>query len=781
MTLTLSRQNLTRWINKAIQNFHTKDLLGVPDPWLKIYESLSSYICDNNEVDDKLLWLIEETDDVLPDIIYLLQRLKNALVQELVKESGYEELPVVLSWFDRAIVLLSEIYSVGTSRERNLSKPLETIFWNARDGMYISTLGGKFVHCNEALVKMLKYPNLDTLLEMDIQNDLYIDKEDRQVMLDHLANDGFFDHHEFGFRRRDGDTRTAHESCYMVNVSEEKKFVVGIMVDVTEEKESQRKTAEYVKTVEKSGIDTLLTLRRTTRRYEALLSLNDHPVCLVDVKDFRILNVNQAFKKRFKSSRKKTDQVTLRDLFSRDEWMKVFSQVSNIAQRHHFHVRNLKVSSCDRSEFTADLSVVVHQDDQGSLLFIQIEDRSQIEKKELLLERGRHNIEGLFDGLPVGVIGFRHDGSMAMTNRYFHELTGYGARQLKNLSFINRLFAQDEWRLKFHRYLRQFIRGRHVRDQPLELRSRSDEVLHFRMSTLTYQFEDQDKPGFLALLTNVTDHVILEKLLQTREKNPGSLDKAYSVMESQIESLEGALELSKRKNRFLHGFTRHITNKFKIPIHLVLGFASLLKLDLGKTARAGQREDVSIIEDHIRFLLNMLEKAAEYADLDSGEVQPVNATQNVRAMIDHLFEQLVPKNLPEGVHFSAERLILSLDLKIICDPTLLGVLLRHIVDNSVAFTEKGTIAVTAYEEQSRLWVELQDTGIGICATDLPQVFEPFFQVPREGDTEQRLGLGLAIARKYADLAGFTLDVESKLNKGTKVLIGIGRFEPEERE
>ena len=149
--------------------------------------------------------MIESTDDTLPDIIYLLQRLKNALVSDIIAEEAAEELPRVLAWFDRAIVLVTEKYTGKFSRERQLSKPYETIFWKARDGMYISTVEGNFVHGNQALVNMLGFENLEEMLEMDIRKDLYINGEEREKMLQALETDGFCDHVEFDFRTAGGD------------------------------------------------------------------------------------------------------------------------------------------------------------------------------------------------------------------------------------------------------------------------------------------------------------------------------------------------------------------------------------------------------------------------------------------------------------------------------------------------------------------------------------------------------------------------------------------------
>ena len=59
--------------------------------------------------------------------------------------------------------------------------------------MYISTIEGRFLHCNQSLMGMLKYNSMEEMLTLDIEEDLYIDVEKRRVMLDHIKRDGFFD------------------------------------------------------------------------------------------------------------------------------------------------------------------------------------------------------------------------------------------------------------------------------------------------------------------------------------------------------------------------------------------------------------------------------------------------------------------------------------------------------------------------------------------------------------------------------------------------------------
>ncbi len=776
MSTSLSIQNLKRWISDAIEGFKSEDLLGVSESWLLIYGSLAEYIGNGVPADNNLLWMIEGTDESLPDVIYQLQRLKNALIAALVREQAAEQIPALLIWFDRTIVTLVEKDSGKMSRERTLSKPYETIFWKSRDGMYISTLEGRFLHCNEALLKMLKFDSVEDLRSLDITTQLYLDPVERQVMLEHLSRDEFYDHHEFRFRTQTGEERTAMESCYLVEAPGGGQLIVGIMVDVSREKDEQRKSEQYIKGIEKSSMENLLSLRRRSRRFDALLGLNDHAVLLLDPKDFSLIQCNKAFNKRYKHGRKPLENFSFRDMFRAEEWARVFAQITHSVNRHHFHVRGTTCVAPDGSSFQADLSVWVHEDDEGGILFVQIEDRSELLCLQAQQELARQNFENLISSLPLGVIGFKSDGNVGLINRYLMEFTGYTSKQLRNMSFLNRLFARDEQRLKFQKYIRRFTQGFHAENVTVELKARDGEVLLFKLTTLSYQFPGDDKPGFLAVLSDISDRVSLERLMADQQRMPSALVEDYRSLEEGLIDVQNALEGLRHKNRFRQRFIDVVTEKFKSPIHVVLGYASLLTKDLSDKMTPSQREDMGIIASQISGMLEMLDKAIEFAHLDAEKVSHEPQVYVVRTMLDQIFERLRPPQLAAAVAMRMEHQILSLDLAIQVDKTLVESLLRQVVQNAVQYTQQGSIEVTAYEERGKLFIEVQDTGCGISPTDMPQVFEPFFRGTPDLPAPPGMGLGLAIAQAYADLLGANIEIFSRLHEGTRFVLCLGRME-----
>jgi len=774
MTVALSRQNLRKWIENAIRKFRNNDLLGVPEAWLKIYEALADYICDERKVDTKLLWMMEGTNDSPADIIYQLQRLKNALTKEAAKAKTLEELLPVLSWFDNTIVVLVEKASGQISTKRSLLAPYETIFWNARDGMYISTIDGKFIHCNEALLNMFHFKRVEDLLEMDIKNDLYVDQEARQVMLDHLLEDGFFDKHEFRFQCSDGKMKTALESCFLVNTPSGKPYIVGVLVDVTQEREAQRKNQDYLEEIEKQGVDANLRLTHEIKRYEALLNVNDHPVLLVEVRHFSLVDANMAFHKRFRYGKKQLEGTNFRNLFPNEDWNRLYSTIVQSLHRHHYHVNDINCQNAQGEPFNANLSILVQRDESGPLLFVQIEDQTDHIHIASQRERSRQNLRKVMDSVPVGVIGFRNDGSVALVGKHFLEKMGYSRRKMMNLSFINELFMKEEQRLKFHKYLKQFISGNHARRVSVSLKNSSDQVLDFQLSTVSYQFDDDEKPGCLAILDEVTDKLQLKQLQKQLKTKPEERDNVLEQLETKLKELELAQVDLKRQLGVKQTFIHQITEKFQDPIEVVLGYASFLQQSLQNKLDASQTEDLRIIHDHIQIMLTMLENVREYSLLESGNLEATPDPHIVRQLLDDLFERLSPDDLPEGVEFQANHQILSMDWQIFIDLNILESLLHHLLRNAKSYTSKGQIQISASEDNGRLCIEVKDSGQGIRPTDLPRVQEPFYP-PNANDPRTgmpRLGLGLAIVDEYVKLLQGEWEIQSKWGAGTKVLIWL---------
>ena len=106
------------------------------------------------------------------------------------------------------------------------------------------------------------------------------------------------------------------------------------------------------------------------------------------------------------------------------------------------------------------------------------------------------------------------------------------------------------------------------------------------------------------------------------------------------------------------------------------------------------------------------------------------------------------------------------------DRTRIEQALAILLDNAVKYTPRGgEVAVTVSEHDSRVSLEVSDTGIGIPRDQIPLIFERFYRTD-EARTAGGSGLGLSIARQIAEAHGGTIAVESKLDEGSTFVLRI---------
>ncbi|HTW23405.1 MAG TPA: ATP-binding protein [Candidatus Baltobacteraceae bacterium] len=123
---------------------------------------------------------------------------------------------------------------------RIVENKFRTLFEKAPEGVFISTPDGRFLDFNEAFMRIVGYETRDELLDTDIPSHLYATSSDRQRLKRLLHEYGEVSDFEFQFRRRDGEIRTARESCFATrDDSGEIVAYQGFVLDVTEHKQAE--------------------------------------------------------------------------------------------------------------------------------------------------------------------------------------------------------------------------------------------------------------------------------------------------------------------------------------------------------------------------------------------------------------------------------------------------------------------------------------------------------------------------------------------------------------
>jgi two-component system, sensor histidine kinase and response regulator len=228
-------------------------------------------------------------------------------------------------------------------------------------------------------------------------------------------------------------------------------------------------------------------------------------------------------------------------------------------------------------------------------------------------------------------------------------------------------------------------------------------------------------------------------------------------------------------------FVGRMGNEIRNPMNSILGMTRLLG-DTKLTEQ--QRHYISVLSSSSNSLMSLLNNLIDYSKISSGKVMleycEIDLLNSVQDCIDLVAYKADRKELD---------LLLSVDpqtsLRVTTDPLLLQQILLNLLENSVKFTERGKIVLSIWQTRdfgrSRLHFSITDTGIGINADKLSEIFEYFQQedpsiLRKYGGS----GLGLGICLELVKLTGGQIDVQSQKGKGSAFhfFLPVNRFSEE---
>jgi PAS domain S-box-containing protein len=168
-------------------------------------------------------------------------------------------------------------------------------------------------------------------------------------------------------------------------------------------------------------------------------------------------------------------------------------------------------------------------------------------------------------------------------------------------------------------------------------------------------------------------------------------------------------------------------------------------------------------QNSLDAMTNLLNSLLDISRLDAGKVEPEFEDFRIHRLVERLFAEFSRQARQKGLRFETDA---CEEVVIRSDPNLLGEIVQNYVSNAIRYTDKGEVKLTCRPVGDELWIDVVDTGIGIDAAQLDEIFNEFHQIRNPGLETEGFGLGLAIVKRLADLLGHRIRVESDLGQGS---------------
>lgn len=180
-------------------------------------------------------------------------------------------------------------------------------------------------------------------------------------------------------------------------------------------------------------------------------------------------------------------------------------------------------------------------------------------------------------------------------------------------------------------------------------------------------------------------------------------------------------------------------------------------------------EIIDLIRNSLDSLKELLNTLLDVSKLEAGVVQPALKDFAANDVIEGIRNELTAVAWAKDI----ELRVISSSVHIYSDPSLLGTVVRNLLDNAIKYTEKGTVLVGCRKRGMKLRFEIWDTGPGIPDDQQSLIFQDFYQIDNEARKRtQGLGLGLSIVKRMADLLGCSMGCRSAVGKGSMFWVEV---------
>lgn len=411
------------------------------------------------------------------------------------------------------------------------------------------------------------------------------------------------------------------------------------------------------------------------------------------------------------------------------------------------------------SPYLASRNIIVALSLGANLLIVLLTGAAIINRRRLSIREGR--FRSLLDNLPPPIHMTSLNHHIIVVNPSFCELVGLAKNELlgRNIDQLPipswlRPLVDAERELDADSYHKDFIS---------EVVDAEGEPRYYRIVRFPVVYHRGQSPQAIATIwVDSTERVVANQQLALVNQNLEQLvsERTRELMIAKDE----ALAASHSKAEFL----ANMSHEIRTPLNAIIGLAHVA---LATNPELKQKVYLEKMRGSGEHLLQIINDILNFSRMEAGKLSLDNNPFAVEQLVDKTLDLVFEKAAAKGLILRAD-IDPTIPKTLLGDELRLGQILINFCANAVKFTDQGSVIlrvtkVRDWPEQVELLFDVEDTGIGIAAEQLPKLFQPFEQVDSSSARRfEGTGLGLSICKNLAELMHAHIDVKSIPGQGS---------------
>ncbi|MCH8922100.1 MAG: PAS domain-containing protein [Planctomycetes bacterium] len=218
-------------------------------------------------------------------------------------------------------------------------------------------------------------------------------------------------------------------------------------------------------------------------------------------------------------------------------------------------------------------------------------------------------------------------------------------------------------------------------------------------------------------------------------------------------------------------FVSSVSHEMKTPLASIKAYVELLA-DGDVEDEETREEFLGVIDGQADRLQRLVENLLNIARIEAGVVQVSKQNRSLNEMLEEAHNVVQPSAERKDISLEVELSSMYLGVHVDRDMFLQAVI--NLLSNAIKYTpDGGRVTLRSRTHDSRVQVEVEDTGVGLCEEDCRNIFEKFYRVKKDKSMAAGTGLGLPLAKHIVeDVHGGELEVRSTLGKGSTFTITV---------